>query len=62
MKSLGKKVANAGFDRIEPRSPEFDALEIYGIFPEDRINHSSRTCPLKVMPNVDGTFAKNVQN
>lgn len=37
MKSMGKKGSNAGFDRIEPQSPEFDAKEIYGIFPEDRI-------------------------
>ncbi|MFM7105394.1 MAG: acyl-CoA carboxylase subunit beta, partial [Flavobacteriales bacterium] len=37
MKSMGKKGSNAGFDRIEPQSPEFDSKEIYGIFPEDRI-------------------------
>jgi acetyl-CoA carboxylase carboxyltransferase component len=37
MKSMGKWGSNAGFDRIEPQSPEFEAKEIYGIFPEDRI-------------------------
>ena len=37
MKSLGSKGVSAGFDRIESKQPEFDAKEIYGIFPEDRI-------------------------
>ncbi len=37
MKSLGKKGISAGFDRIEPKSPDFDAKEMYGIFPDDRV-------------------------
>ena len=37
MKTLGKKGTPAGFDRIEPKSPEFAAKEIYGIFPDDRV-------------------------
>jgi 3-methylcrotonyl-CoA carboxylase beta subunit len=37
MKSLGKKGVDAGFDRIESRSPEFDVKELYGLFPDDRI-------------------------
>ncbi len=27
----------AGFDRVEPKAPAFDAKEIYGLFPSDRV-------------------------